>query len=62
MDTEAEVQRSQQTSAKVALASAGHMGVTGTLIPESMYAVLLERQKKERQEKERQRTHARLGV
>jgi hypothetical protein len=50
VDTEAEVQKKPADKREGCIGiRRTHMGVTGTLIPESMYAVLLERQKKERQ-------------
>ena len=48
VDTEAEVQKRPTDKREGCIGiRRTHMGVTGTLIPESMYAVLLERQKKE---------------
>jgi hypothetical protein len=48
VDTEAEVQKRPSAKREGCIGiRRTHMGVTGTLIPESMYAVLLERQKKE---------------
>lgn len=48
VDTEAEVQKrpEDKRTGPIGLRRT-HMGVTGTLIPESMYAVLLERQRQE---------------
>ena len=48
VDTEAEVQKRPTDKREGCIGiRRTHMGVTGTLIPESMYAVLLERQKQE---------------
>ena len=48
VDTEAEVQKRPTDKREGCIGiRRTHMGVTGTLIPESMYAVLLERQRKE---------------
>ena len=55
VDTEAEVQKRPSDKREGCIGiRRTHMGVTGTLIPESMYAVLLQRQKEEtlRQQRE----------
>lgn len=63
VDTEAEVQKKPTDKREGCIGiRRTHMGVTGTLIPESMYAVLLERQKQEQERAPRGDATARSGA